>query len=156
MKNLEIVSGLIDNEAMAPCDMTTMPMEVDEEDAVSINSQPKSRKRSRSPADDNGPSSEFIVLDSPAIADILQAEKAQIDTIEEELYGDLFEEDPTADDCRVLSFEEKLLPVPKKVYPHYDDDGKIREMCHHKDISYLQPTLNANQGKGVRVLFKVL
>jgi hypothetical protein len=149
MKNLEL-SSIQEDEEMAPKDMAVEPAR-DDDDVMSIDSQPESHKRPRSPvADDERENSEFVqILESPAIADQSHAERQKLDWAEEmDLFGDTsVGEDP----CVVLTYEDTLIPVPKVAFPHFDKHGKVHQMCIQKAISFIQPNLNkyVKPGKGM-------
>jgi hypothetical protein len=82
MKNLELNSmETVEEEEMAPRDMAAKPAQPDEDDVVSIDSQPESHKRPRSPvADDQRESSEFTrILEEFAADKLSRTEKPRMD-----------------------------------------------------------------------------
>jgi hypothetical protein len=160
MKNLELDSKMVDDEAMAPVDMTTMPqMDVDDDDVVSIDSQPESHKRPRSPvADDERASSEFVQILEDFHADKVAEKQKALDWADDveglDLFGDVEEVMPEWP-LEPLTFEDTLMPVPKIAFPHFDEQFNVREMCPQKGIIFVQPNLDQHaQGEGVGLIFK--
>jgi hypothetical protein len=135
MRTLELNSG--------PCDMAASPPMVDLEDYdyVSISSQPESHKRPASPvADDEREQSELVQLLDQFRA-YKAAEPQETDSSEEKLDWsddieglDLFGGVQIKEDFVSPTFEETLLPLPQTVFPHYNENGIVREMCGMKLI----------------------
>jgi hypothetical protein len=136
--------------------MAAEPVQLDDEDIVSIDSQPESRKRSRSPvADDQRETSEFTWILDQLVADkSLHTEKPRLDWSKDakmDLFGGFSDgEDP----CVVLTYKDTLVEVPKIAFPHFDKSGKVRQMCHQKGISFIQPNLNKYVTDERGIMFK--